>query len=176
VPDSYGMDAPTVRDNDWIQYLLGLMSEGAHDVDEFALKNPVTFVTYNYDRLIEHKMMNHLRAKWRAPNENLLTVLQRIPVIHLHGRLGTITPRSEHVPFGALVGERKPTDDVDPRTQLRGVLYATRTLLTDQEYTKYFLEPLQHAERNQSVGGGGPTITDQWDCLKLLRERVGALI
>jgi hypothetical protein len=222
----------TVRENDWIQYLLDLMTEGAHGVDEFASGNPVTFVTYNYDRLIEYKMTNHLRAKWRAGDDKLLQLLQRIPIVHLHGQLGTITPSAEQVPFGALVGERKPSDDVDPRTPLivrasdsirivhqvkdndaafaaarsalnkahtifslgfgfgpenvrrldltnlpqSGTLYATRTNMTDQEFTKYFTEPLQRASRSQLIGGGSPTQTNEWDCLKLLRERVGALI
>jgi len=48
-------------DNDWLQHMLGLMTEGAHGMDEFAAGDDLTFVTYNYDR-IEHKMMNHLRA------------------------------------------------------------------------------------------------------------------
>lgn len=217
----------TARDNDWIQYLLGLMTEQARSVDGFAA-NPVTFVTFNYDRLIEYKLMNQLRAKWRATDEKLLEVLRRIPVIHLHGQLGTLTPGPRHVPFGALISAPKPlnaearmivraaksirivhqvkTNDtafLAARKALRhasvifslgfgfgrdnvrrldltnlpqsGTLYATRTDMTNQEYSKYFVEPLHAAKRNQLVGGG-PTITDDWDCLKLLRECVGALI
>ena len=53
----------TARDNDWVQYLLSLMSEGAHSVDDFATGNPVTFVTYNYDRLIEYKNDEPLTGK-----------------------------------------------------------------------------------------------------------------
>jgi hypothetical protein len=219
----------TARDDDWIQYLLSLMSEGSHGVDKFAAGNSVTFVTYNYDRLIEYKMTNHLRAKWRATDKELLKVLRRIPVIHLHGKLGTLTPGSRHVPFGALNSGPKSrgtearmivraaqsirivhqvmTNDAAflkarralnksnvvfflgfgfgrenvrrldfknlPRT---GVVYATRTNMTNQEYNKYFMDPLEAVKRNQIVGGGGPTITEEWDCLKLIREYVGALI
>jgi hypothetical protein len=220
----------TVRDNDWIQYLLSLMAEGAHNIDEFMAGNPITFVTYNYDRLVEYKMMNLLRAKWQASDEKLLEVLQRIPVIHLHGQLGTITRGAMHVPFGALGQVKKFVHDVDPRTELivraaqtirivhqvkedetfleartaltlantvfflgfgfgrdnvrrlglmnlpkSGTLYATRTHMTDQEYIKYFLEPLQAAMRSQLIHGG-PMPSKDWDCLRLLREHVGALI
>jgi hypothetical protein len=97
----------TARDNDWIQYLLSMMTEGARSVAKFAAGNPVTFITYNYDRLIEYKMMNHLGAKWRAHDGALTDTLKRIRVIHLHGQLGTLTPGPRHVPFGALVDAPK---------------------------------------------------------------------
>jgi SIR2-like domain len=217
-------------DNDWIQYLIGRMTEGARSVEAFCSGNKVTFVTYNYDRLIEFKMMNHLRVKWRASDEEQAKALKRIPVIHLHGSLGPIAPGDDRVPFGAIVAQSDPDARQKQRASLvsraansirivhqvadadeafrsaRGALtaasvvfflgfgfgaenvrrldfsnlptaaplYATRFGMTDQEYNRFFIRPLQASSRGQMLAAV-PSGSAQWDCLQLLREQVGAL-
>jgi hypothetical protein len=51
-------------------------------------QNLVSFITYNYDRSLEHFLCRSLRRSYRKTDEECATVLQSIPIIHLHGRLG----------------------------------------------------------------------------------------
>ena len=87
---------------DWIQHLFSLMAEGVGNAADFLSCNAVWFVTYNYDRLIEHKLMAGLRSKYRLDYAgHRQKILER--VIHLHGSLGDLTEGSQnYVPFGAL--------------------------------------------------------------------------
>jgi hypothetical protein len=88
-------------ENDWIAHLFSRMAYGAgSDVATFFNSNDVHFVTYNYDRLIEYKLMSGLRAKYGANKSHWLPISQR--VIHLHGSVGELVEDSPHrVPFAA---------------------------------------------------------------------------
>jgi hypothetical protein len=85
---------------DWFQYLFSRMAEGVSALDAFISKNDVTFITYNYDRLIEYKLMAGLRAKFKANDDLWPTITDKI--IHLHGSLGTLFKSTDYVPFGAI--------------------------------------------------------------------------
>jgi hypothetical protein len=74
-------DKPEVN---WLTYLFGQMRAPF----ETFHQNAVSFVTFNYDRSIEHFLVNALGASYGKPPEQCAAVLQRIPIIHLHGRLG----------------------------------------------------------------------------------------
>ena len=39
-------------------------------------------------------MMNHLRAKWQATDDDLSKVLERVRIIHLDGQLGSLAARA----------------------------------------------------------------------------------
>jgi hypothetical protein len=84
---------------DWLNYLFGLLDWGG-TLDTFT-SNPVTFVTYNYDRRIEDRISRGLQSKYRATQEQLVEYWRRTPVIHLHGSVGTLEKGENHVPFGA---------------------------------------------------------------------------
>jgi hypothetical protein len=87
---------------DWIEHLFSLMTDGVGNTTDFLYYNAVWFVTYNYDRLIEHKLMAGLRSKYRQDWTNhKQKILER--VIHLHGSLGDLNEGSQnYVPFGAV--------------------------------------------------------------------------
>jgi hypothetical protein len=90
---------PARKHNDWLTYLFQAMDDGSHSLDQFG-QNPVTFVTYNYDRLIEHRISEGLRARYRASDEAVAQFWAKCPVIHLHGSVGPLTG-SRRVPYGA---------------------------------------------------------------------------
>jgi hypothetical protein len=107
-----GMRAPPTRD--WFSYLFSRMTEGitgqgAGGLQDFLNRNNITFVTYNYDRLVEHKLMAGLRAKYGATQNHWPEVLGRI--IHLHGSVGDISPSSlRYVPWSADFRNKKSLD------------------------------------------------------------------
>jgi hypothetical protein len=84
----------------WLGYLFQRMDDGCGSISEFA-GNPVTFVTYNYDRLIEARISGGLRSRYLTREKDAEDSIQqfwvRRPVIHLHGSLGPL----RRVPFGA---------------------------------------------------------------------------
>jgi hypothetical protein len=85
---------------DWLAYLFQRMDDGCRSVEDFEA-NPVTFVTYNYDRVIERRIASGLRARYRATDEQLEAFWQKHPVIHLHGSVGSLRHGKDFVPFGA---------------------------------------------------------------------------
>jgi hypothetical protein len=69
----------------WLQYLYNRMIGGS--LEEFAHNN-VSFVTFNYDRSVEMFLATALGNAFGKSTEEVATVLNEIPIIHLHGRLG----------------------------------------------------------------------------------------
>ena len=90
---------------DWISYLYSRMVERAKSIEDFQKNNPVTFITYNYDRLVEHRFSHALQSQFKAPLSTCAAVFKDIPVIHLHGSLGKLYPEGADgtgvVAFGA---------------------------------------------------------------------------
>jgi hypothetical protein len=69
----------------WLTYLYNNMIGSS--LSEFS-NNRVSFVTFNYDRTVEHFFHTSLRNTFGESVEDTATVFEQIPVIHLHGRLG----------------------------------------------------------------------------------------
>ena len=95
---------------DWLSYLFQRMDDGCSSVADFAT-NPVTFVTYNYDRLLELRITDGLRARYLRKEQDPDASIKRFwlehPVLHLHGSLGD----TERVPYGAAGPGDKVLDD-----------------------------------------------------------------
>jgi len=66
-------------------YLYGGMVGSS--LEEFA-ENRVSFVTFNYDRSVEQFLFTSLKNTFGRPDGNTSQVLQKVPIVHLHGRLG----------------------------------------------------------------------------------------
>ena len=73
---------------DWHKYLFGRMGAGA-SADTFY-ENKVSFVTFNYDRSFDWALYQHLRWFYGHPPEAARQVIEEVPVIHVHGKLGEI--------------------------------------------------------------------------------------
>jgi hypothetical protein len=86
---------------DWLAYLFQKLSEGCPTLESY-FANPVSFITYNYDRLIEFRLMKALKARYRADPHVIFDQWKEKPVIHLHGSVGELDDRlTTSVPFGA---------------------------------------------------------------------------
>ena len=76
------------KDGDWLAYLLGLMYSSAPQ----GQPNRVAFVTFNYDRLIEHKITSFLSAVNGIPMPDAWEIASHIPIAHVYGQLGGYHP------------------------------------------------------------------------------------
>jgi len=71
---------------DWLRYLLSYMSG---PFDSFG-DNAVSFITFNYDRVLEHVLFNTVKHRYGKPDVECATVLRKIPIVHVHGSLGPL--------------------------------------------------------------------------------------
>ncbi len=96
---------PRSFEEDWMSLLFSYMSEDAKP-DEFS-RNAVSFVTFNYDRYMEHRFIRGLVARYRVePREAWQKIAHMF--VHLYGTLGDLpeqrpaeTRIGEVVPLGA---------------------------------------------------------------------------
>jgi hypothetical protein len=80
------------ENNNWLRYLFGRMR--ANTLEEFA-NNEVAFVTFNFDRSLEHFLFTSLHRTFGRKESEVAAVLSKIPLIHLHGRLGFLPWQKE---------------------------------------------------------------------------------
>jgi hypothetical protein len=69
----------------WIKYLFRRMQ--GESFERFG-ENAVSFVTFNFDRVLEHFLCTALQNAWGRTEEAAGAILNKIPIIHLHGQLG----------------------------------------------------------------------------------------
>jgi hypothetical protein len=89
-------DTLWVSNNNWLTYLYGQMIGSS--LEEFA-KNKVAFVTFNYDRCIEHFLFISLKNSFGKSDEETAAVASKIKVVHLHGRLGHLPWQEGRTPI-----------------------------------------------------------------------------
>ena len=98
--------------SDWLGYLFQKMDARWPERTDFG-QNAVTFVTYNYDRLIEHRISQGLRARYRHTDsqveENIEQFWVNHPVLHLHGSTGEFGRKI--IPYGARTSDRENIED-----------------------------------------------------------------
>ena len=70
-------------DLNWMKYLWQRMQPYDHLND-----NQVSFITYNYDRSLEHFLVTSLQNTLNLSIEDSAKIIAKIPIVHLHGRLG----------------------------------------------------------------------------------------
>jgi hypothetical protein len=72
-------------DENWLTYLYGHMI--GNSLEDFA-NNKVAFITFNYDRCIEHFFFISLKNSFGKSDEETARIAEKIQVVHLHGKLG----------------------------------------------------------------------------------------
>ena len=77
---------PYFRDDNWYQYIFEKMDA---PFDQFC-ENQVSFVTFNYDRSLEHFFRTALKNLYGKSLADADAVLEEIPIVHVHGRLGAL--------------------------------------------------------------------------------------
>ncbi len=80
--------APSDPNEDWLSYLFAEMVSQCANLEAFVKNNHVSFVTFNYDRSIEHFLTVRLMASFGWPAEVVSEALKAIPIVHVYGSLG----------------------------------------------------------------------------------------
>ena len=80
--------------NNWMRYLYERMR--VPTLEEFA-QNEVAFITFNFDRSLDNFLFESLKRTFGATNDAVASVLSKIRLIHLHGRLGYLPWQSNEL-------------------------------------------------------------------------------
>ncbi|HEX4240945.1 MAG TPA: hypothetical protein VHZ53_06005 [Steroidobacteraceae bacterium] len=93
-------------EEDWLTVFFGELVRNTSSIRDFA-KNPISFITYNYDRALKHRILGALSAHYGISELECATAIAAIPFLHLHGDLGELPSSGSKtpVPFGP-----SPTD------------------------------------------------------------------
>jgi hypothetical protein len=92
--------------DDWMSLIFEHMAADARSIEEFT-SNPVAFVTFNYDRWLEYRLIRGLVERYSLRPEPVWDAVRRFGFVHLHGSLGVLpeqaspSTRQEFVRFGA---------------------------------------------------------------------------
>lgn len=73
-------------DDSWYKTLLQKLKITFDDFE----KNKISFVTFNYDRSLEHFLMTALRNQFNKSESEVAEKLKKIPIVHLYGKLGLL--------------------------------------------------------------------------------------
>jgi hypothetical protein len=77
-------------DDDWLGYLFNTLTAGIRTLADVG-KLPISFVTFNYDRVLEHFLLNYLTSNFPDNNTGeVAAVIAKIPIIHVYGWLGPL--------------------------------------------------------------------------------------
>jgi len=91
--------------DNWYAYFLNKLATGISFNAFFML--PVVFITFNYDRSLEHFLLNALMCRYGAAEDTVAPLLKGIPIIHVHGDLGPL-------PFQTWRGDDRRDYKYDP--------------------------------------------------------------
>lgn len=118
--------------SNWLTHLYRNMVGGA--LEEFA-SNQVSFVTFNYDRTVECFLHDSLFHSFGKGSVETAKIVDQIPIIHLHGRLGFLPWQATQniVPYG-----KTEIDGRIMRTMLDEVkvVHEDITDVRDREFTR----------------------------------------
>ena len=75
-------DPPGHRD--WYEYLFNKLNTSF----KMFRRNTVPFLTFNYDRSLEHYLLTSLKNSYGKTDDEYFTKMSELPIVHLHGQLG----------------------------------------------------------------------------------------
>ncbi len=73
------------NEENWYRYLFGKLN--AETLEDFK-NNKISFITFNYDRSLEHFLFVALKNSYNRSDEDTAKALQAIPIVHVYGQLG----------------------------------------------------------------------------------------
>lgn len=79
--------APLFYDGSWYSTLLNKIQPNFDDFE----KNQISFITFNYDRSLEHFLMTALKNRFKKTETEVAEKLKKIPIVHLYGKLANLT-------------------------------------------------------------------------------------
>jgi hypothetical protein len=88
-------DPATILDHSnnehWFKYLFQQMGSSLSEVSN----SKVSIITFNYDRSLEFFLLQALRSSFKVDMTYCFVLLNKLPIIHLHGQLGLLTHESD---------------------------------------------------------------------------------
>lgn len=152
----------------WMRYVFARMA--TNSFNEFV-DNQVSFITFNYDRSLEHFFCEALSNTWGKSVAEAGAVLNKMNIVHLHGQMGFL-------PWQADTGVREYNGTVD-RTALSVCVNEMKIVhegIDDRE--KQFAEAkarMHDAARVYFLGVGfGKTNMERLDVLNLAEGKAWA--
>jgi hypothetical protein len=135
---TYRFPAPA---DDWLTVFFGELVADTSSLEDFA-KNPVSLITYNYDRLLEYRLSGALMAHYGRPDADCIATLAKIPIIHLHGDLGHLPGFSagDTVPFGPAPSGPMFTQYVDHASKRIVIVHEARGETPDFDLARKILQ------------------------------------
>ena len=91
---------------DWYSYLFARMTEQLIEPESFKLfgKNKVAFITFNYDRSLEHFLYESLSNSFgSAPKEKIIDELNKIPIFHVYGKVAKLLWQGKGIDYRAVL-------------------------------------------------------------------------
>lgn len=82
----------------WLAKFFFILTEGATWSDIPARLENIAFITFNYDRCIEHYLFCALKNYYRPSDHELLEALRALKIFHVYGSLGPIFPHGPESP------------------------------------------------------------------------------
>jgi hypothetical protein len=79
-------------DQDWMSYLFQLMRDGTDGIQDFLKQNQVAFITFNYDRTLEHFFYLRLKHTFHLEQAEAIAAMKRIEIKHVYGSFGDYDP------------------------------------------------------------------------------------
>lgn len=73
----------------WYRELWQVLASGAQTASDIC-ENRVGVITFNYDRSLEHFLYERMRPSFGVSAEDAARIIQRIPIIHMHGQAGAL--------------------------------------------------------------------------------------
>ncbi len=143
----------------WYKYLYDKLSTS---FEEFG-NNTISVITYNYDRSLEHFLFNSLRKSYNKPEYRCVEQLRKIPIIHLHGRLGHL-PWQDEQGSGRAYHPHTEAGIIEQYAEEIRIIHEDINLDSDPEFVEA-RELLRNAEQVYFLGFG-------YDATNLRRLRV----
>ena len=94
---------------DWYSYLYkkiisGFKFENIKDLEQIYCQNKISFITFNYDRSLEHYLFESLFGLFKnagGSRKVLANILSKIPILHIYGKIGNLPWQKgyDHIKF-----------------------------------------------------------------------------
>ncbi|PCH93536.1 MAG: hypothetical protein COB85_06835 [Bacteroidetes bacterium] len=132
----------------WYRYLWNKMRTDT--LSQFA-ENHVAFITFNYDRSLEHYLFIVLKYTFSRENEEIIEVLNKIPIIHVYGQLGNLPWQDENGRTYSSPNQSQMTEEIRKCMSMIELVYGSREV---SPKFREAIELLQWAERGYFLGFG----------------------
>lgn len=91
------------NDDNWFRYFYNSLNTNFEDFEE----NKFSILTFNYDRSFEEFLFTALKHSYNEIDENCASIMEKIPIIHLHGKVDSLPWQSwingRKRPYGQIV-------------------------------------------------------------------------